>query len=90
MDDEGRKTFQTKGDANEDPDYNDISENLVIGKVIFSFPYLGRVVSFAKTQIGFIVLVIIPATIIVYSELMSVKNELKKKFKKSVKKEDED
>jgi hypothetical protein len=46
-----------------------------LGKVVFSIPLLGYAAGFARTRDGLIVLVIIPATLIVYSELMSIKNE---------------
>lgn len=67
--------YETKGDANSNSDYNQVDQDLVIGRVIFAVPFLGYTTSFAKTQTGFILLIVIPATIIIYSELMSVKNE---------------
>lgn len=70
--------YQTQGDANEAPDIELVAQDLVLGRMIFSLPYLGYPVSFAKTQEGLILLVIIPATIIIYSELVNVKNEVKK------------
>lgn len=68
-------TFTTKGDANDVPDGFEVPQGLVKGKVIFSVPYLGFPIGFAKTQTGLIALVVIPATIIIYSELMTIKNE---------------
>ncbi|OGD63880.1 signal peptidase I [Candidatus Beckwithbacteria bacterium RBG_13_42_9] len=68
--------YKTKGDANEDPDPEPIPGNRVIGKVVFTIPYLGYAVAFAQTQTGLIVLVVIPATLIIYSELMNIKNEV--------------
>ena len=79
---DGAKRYELKGDANEEPDRELVPENRVIGKVILALPYLGYPVAFAQTQIGFIALVVIPATIIVYSEAMSIKKELLKIFKK--------
>lgn len=67
--------FITKGDANKKPDIIPITKDLIIGKVAFVFPYIGYLVSFTKTQFGFIVLIIIPATIIVYSEIINIKNQ---------------
>lgn len=75
---EGRKTFKTKGDANQTPDSENVTESQVLGKVFFSVPFLGYPVAFAKTQMGFVFLIVIPATVIVYSELVSIKNEAKK------------
>jgi len=71
-----RIEYRTKGDANEDPDSEPIPLRRVVGKVVFSVPYLGYPISFAQTQTGLIVLVVIPATLIAYSELISIKNEI--------------
>ncbi len=70
--------YTTKGDANNTPDNRPIAKDQILGKVIFNLPYLGYLVSFAKTQNGFIFLIIIPAVIIIYSELIVIKNEAKK------------
>jgi signal peptidase len=71
----GKTLFVTKGDANEDADTEKRPLENVLGKVLFTIPYLGYPVTFAKTQTGFIVLIIIPAVLIVYSELMTIKSE---------------
>jgi len=81
-DDEGRPTYTTKGDANEDPDREMVTHRQVLGKVIISIPFLGYVVSFAKTQTGLIALIIIPATLIIYSELLNIKKEVNRMAKK--------
>lgn len=78
---ESGKKYQLKGDANEDPDRELVSQNRVIGKVVFDLPYLGYAVGFAQTQVGFIALIVVPATIIIYSEGVSIKKELEKMFK---------
>lgn len=75
--DEGRATYQTKGDANEDPDREMVTQAAVLGKVLFSIPFLGRVIAFTKTQIGFITVIVIPATLIVYSEILNIIKEIK-------------
>jgi len=76
--DEDQISFTTKGDANDSPDREKISEGQVLGQVLFSIPYLGHVVAFTKTQTGFIVLIVIPATLIIYSELASIKKEIQR------------
>lgn len=78
--------YHTKGDANEDADPTTVQINQVVGNVRFLVPYVGYGVEFAKTPQGFLLLVIIPATIIVYEELKSVKSEIGKVFKKFGKK----
>lgn len=68
--------YQSKGDANSAPDGEFVSPDLVIGKVIISIPLIGFPVSFARTQTGLLVLIVIPSTLIVYSELMNIKKEI--------------
>ncbi len=70
--------FITKGDANNIQDMEPRPLGNVLGKVIFSIPYLGYPVNFAKTQTGFILLIVIPATLIVYTEILNIKNEAKR------------
>ncbi len=68
--------FIIKGDANSSPDTKPVMKSNVVGKVLFSIPYLGYLVSFAKTLAGLIILIIIPATIIVYEEIVKIKGEV--------------
>jgi signal peptidase len=82
----GSTTYVTKGDANDIPDVEEKLKENVLGKVVFSVPLLGYLISFAKTRDGLIVLVIIPATLIIYSELTTVKNEIIKFIKERKKK----
>lgn len=67
--------FQVKGDANNAPDTSLVLKENVVGKVVYSIPLIGFPISFAKTQTGFIILVIIPATLLIYSEILTIKKE---------------
>lgn len=81
------KIFQTKGDANETPDSAKLLPDQIMGKVIFKLPLLGYVVAFSRTWPGVIILIIIPATIIIYDEINNIKKEIilrRKKGKKAV------
>ncbi|MDO8340978.1 MAG: signal peptidase I [Candidatus Woesebacteria bacterium] len=80
------KIFVTKGDANNAPDAGTVDESLVLGKVVFSVSFLGYPISFAKTKEGLIVLVVIPATIIIYGELLNIKNEAQRLMRERKKK----
>lgn len=80
--DNGEVVYKTKGDANEDPDAWLVNPKNVVGKVGFTVPYVGYVIDFAKKPQGFILFVIIPATIVVYEELKNLKNEMFNGFKK--------
>lgn len=74
--------FVTKGDANNVSDERLVSPDRIVGKVVLAIPFLGYPVAFAKTQWGLIILIIIPGTIIVYSELLNIKEEVVTFWKK--------
>lgn len=74
--------FITQGDANNSPDTEKVTQDRIVGKVVFSIPYIGYIVSFTRTLPGLIILIIIPATIIVYDELLNIKREIAKRGKK--------
>jgi len=74
----GTISFQTKGDANEDPDQRIVQTSELIGKVVIVIPYLGYVPHFAKSPLGFITLIIIPGVLIIIGEIWNIK-KIKKK-----------
>ena len=75
--------YTTKGDANEDPDPQQVKQSEVIGKVLFSIPYLGYVLDFAKKPLGFALLIGVPAAIVVFDEVANILRETRKlKMKK--------
>jgi signal peptidase I len=78
----GSPTYITAGDANEDFDSAPVTDEQIVGKSILSVPYLGYLANFAKTPYGFIFLVIVPATIIIYEEFKFLLREIKKIFSK--------
>lgn len=78
----GPKTITTKGDANYAPDIETITPDQVLGKAVLTVPYLGYAVNFLKTQLGFTLLVVIPATVFCYSEIQNISLEIKKLIKK--------
>lgn len=80
----GEKVYRTAGDANEDLDSWQINQKDIIGQVILTVPYLGYLVNFVKHPQGFIIFVIIPATIIIYEELKSVRKEFLKIFRRNL------
>ncbi|OGM12428.1 signal peptidase I [Candidatus Woesebacteria bacterium RBG_16_34_12] len=81
---ENDPTYLTSGDANEDLDNWDVKSGNIVGKVVLTVPYLGYIANFAKSPYGFILLVIAPATIIVYEELKYLFVESKKHSKKII------
>lgn len=86
---EGEMRFITQGDANEDRDSGEVREDEIIGKVLFSVPYLGFLLDMARKPIGLIVLIGVPAVVIVGDELLKIWREVRKlRNKKNNKEED--
>lgn len=80
---EGNLTYGiTKGDANDGPDAERIYQDKILGKLRLAVPYLGYPIAFSKTLPGLIIFIIIPATIIIYDEILKIKEELKRRRKK--------
>ncbi|MFB6102287.1 MAG: signal peptidase I [Haloplanus sp.] len=61
--------YVTKGDANEEADRGLVLHSQVVGEVAFVIPYLGHVIQFANTRMGFLTLVLTPLALFVASEL---------------------
>jgi len=74
----GSPVFVTKGDANEESDTKEVSSRDVIGKVLLDVPYMGFALAAAKKPIGFAVLIIVPALIILFDEGKKIYFEVKK------------
>jgi signal peptidase len=81
----GQPVYITKGDANNAPDTREIAKRDILGKVLFSIPYLGYAVAFAKKPLGFVLIVIVPAVIIIVDEIKNIYKEIKKKKEPTVK-----
>jgi len=80
---DGQPVYITKGDVNNAPDAREIQKRDVLGKVLFSVPYIGFAVDFAKKPMGFALIIVVPAAIIIYDEIKKIIQELKiKRLKK--------
>jgi len=73
--------FKTKGDANEDSDPWIVQPEQVQGSLLLTIPYYGYLIYFAGTPIGFVLMVIIPATLLIANEIRKI-IKLKKGGKK--------
>lgn len=67
--DSGERRFVTKGDANDAPDGPPVRGRNVIGEVVFTIPYLGHLVAFAGSNLGILLLIVVPALLLVVTEL---------------------
>ena len=86
----GFTVYRTKGDANNAPDGWELKKSSILGKYVFKIPMIGSIVTFSKTPLGLILLIIFPGTIIAYSEAMNIKKEIKKFFSKKDEKKDKE
>lgn len=86
----GEFLYTTKGDANEDSDPSEIKKKDIIGKVLFSVPYFGFLLDFARKPWGFALLIGLPAGIVIVDEGIKIWNEVtlridrRKKLKREV------
>jgi len=69
--------YVTKGDANEERDPGLVPHDRVVGEVVFVIPFLGHVVQFANTQMGFLALVLTPMLLFVLSELWELAKSIR-------------
>ncbi|MBU4264860.1 signal peptidase I [Patescibacteria group bacterium] len=74
--------YQTKGDGNQTVDPFITPAKSLIGKVIFHLPFFGYFSNFAQSRNGFIFLIVIPATILIYGEINTIFKEINKLIKK--------
>jgi signal peptidase len=68
----GEFRFETKGDANDGPDSAAVPAANVLGTVAFSIPYIGYVIQFTDSSVGFLLLVVVPFGLLAMSEVWSL------------------
>lgn len=76
--------YKTRGDANNASDTYLVPSGNVLGKTFFQVPYVGRLIGFIKTPLGFGLLIIFPTVIFILSELLNIKREIEKEVEKRV------
>jgi signal peptidase len=72
-------SITTKGDKNNVADSWQVGGGNVIGKVYFSIPWLGYVLSFVQSKLGILLFILIPAIYILVEEISSILNMFRKK-----------
>ena len=73
--------FYTKGDANEDPDASPVHFNNLLGKPMFTIPYLGYVSSYVQSPPGIYIAVGVGALLLALAFLPDMLSGDKKKQK---------
>ncbi len=86
----GEVRYTTQGDANDDPDAQEVGEREIIGKVLFSIPFLGFILDFARQPIGFVLIVGIPLAIVVIDEITNIWTEVRRMREEKKKNKDSD
>lgn len=80
---DGKFLYRVKGDANNAEDPTEVKEEDVIGKVVFDIPYVGYILDFARTPVGFILIVGVPAGIVIFDEIAKIfieaRNQIRRK-----------
>jgi len=76
---DGVAVYITQGDANEFADAGVVQHNEVYGKVIGYIPYLGFLLNFVKTLLGFVLLVIVPALLVIIDESKKIVYSVRRK-----------
>lgn len=75
----GSVRYITKGDANEEADNTQVEYGAVVGKVVTTVPRLGFVLDFARSEQGFLFMLVIPAGLVVLDELLTLYGMTRKK-----------
>lgn len=71
--------YITKGDANAAVDSWVVRDGDIVGKAFFVVPYVGKLLALAKTKVGFVALVVLPAWLVIASEVRVIVNELRRR-----------
>lgn len=64
--------YKTQGDNNLTPDTTTVQFKNILGKVAFKIPQLGRVQEFLSSSAGWLLVVVIPALMIIISDVLKV------------------
>jgi signal peptidase len=77
--DGSKSEFLTKGDANNAPDDYWVPAANIRGTVRGHIPYIGYIVPHVRTPVGYFLLVVLPAAIIIYGEVKSISVSAKRR-----------
>jgi signal peptidase len=79
----GIPIYTTKGDANDSPDTSKIYQRQIVGKMIAKIPFLGYAMDFVRKPVGFALVIITPAVLIILDEIRKIWKEIIKKKNKT-------
>ncbi len=61
--------YVTQGDANEEPDDQPVDPDRVLGEVTVTIPYIGYIIVWANSPLGYVALIGVPLTLLLGTEL---------------------
>jgi len=79
--------YVTKGDNNENNDDWVVSDDDILGSVVFTVPYLGYAIEFLKTPLGFGLGVGIPALILIIAFIKKIRDGINDKVREKTEEE---
>lgn len=79
-------TFKTKGDNNNAPDNWVVYPMHLKGELVYQVPYIGHIVAFIQTKVGFALAIGIPGLLLVFSQLKRIKEGVDEEIEKRVRK----
>ena len=77
-----KEEYTTKGDNNDSEDDWTVYKEDIKGEVIFKVPYIGYLIQYMKTPIGFAVVLGIPALILILSLIKKIKEGINEEVDK--------
>ncbi|MDW7740403.1 MAG: signal peptidase I [Bacillota bacterium] len=69
---QGGYSYITRGDANPANDPNPVPSANVVGRVVYTVPYIGYLLDFVQTREGLILLIFVPGALIIIYELVKI------------------
>ena len=79
---DGALQFITRGDANNVDDPLPVLAEDLVGKVTLAVPFVGFALGFARTKLGFLLLLVIPGMLIIITQAWSLIKQIKAEKKK--------
>ena len=89
---EGDIKFRTQGDNNPIPDSALVTSNNLLGKVVFTIPFLGYIQFMLQSKSGWLFFLLIPAIIVVIYDVVKVikLSNVKQRLNETLKEEEKD
>lgn len=77
--------IKTKGDNNDSVDSWVVTNFQVIGKHVFSIPYLGKLTLFIRTPLGFALIIGIPGLVLLVMQIKKIREGIEEEIQKRTK-----